>query len=472
MSLSDGFHLLSIYKAYLHSTKVLQSRFIEVNTSAMNCLLAEAGFRSNIKAIIGLIKLVFKSAIPKESTYPNCDVILFNSSNKGSFGPSMQALSERLSNRGFRCAMLSYTTLTLYELGEVKCVYGIPGFHRARNLYSAIFSLLIGACLLVQVLFAAKHSREVFFHILKRTFPTWLHLSYSQIRILEANNFLSLTGARILLTHIEKIPVANELVMVSKQKKIYSIFYCCEHPDALLAPIFSNEVWVWNRSIGNSVANEVIDNGIGNHPDIKVVGHHESDLIIERMKSSIDLDLPNQLSQKKIFIFISEYVKNKTWQRGPPTKICVEWLSIAANALPEWLFIFKGRPYQSLADVPGFDSPKDLPSNLILYQGAMSLQDLLSSGMIAAAGALGSLGLFAAAQSGIPSFRFKVTEVNMSMPFLDELTLMVGDPKALVDKLKDLELSIDILNEKLLNLPYRGKSLDQMEALACKHLLP
>ena len=58
------------------------------------------------------------------------------------------------------------------------------------------------------------------------------------------------------------------------------------------------------------------------------------------------------------------------------------------------------------------------------------------------------------------------------MPFLDELTLMVGDPKALVDKLKDLELSIDILNEKLLNLPYRGKSLDQMEALACKHLLP
>jgi hypothetical protein len=366
--------------------------------------------------------------------------------------------------------MLSYKTLTLYELGKEKCVYNIPGFYRASNLYSATFSLLRGGYVLARVLFATKNSSEVFFHILKRIFPIWLHLSLSHVRLVEANKFLYLTGVRLLLTHIEKIPLANELVMTSKLKNIYSIFYCCEHPDALLVPILSNEVWVWNQSIANSVAQEMSNVTNRNLPEIKVVGHHESDMILERMKSSTDLDFPNYLRREKIFIFISEYVKNKTWQRGPPTKICVEWLSMAAKALPEWLFVFKGRPYQSLADVPGFESPQELPPNLILYQGTLSLGDILSSGAVTAAGALGSLGLFAAAQSGIPAFRFKVTEVNMPMQFLDELAVTINNPKELVCHLNEIEIGADKPNSKLLNLPYRGKSLDQMETLAWKYL--
>jgi hypothetical protein len=470
MIISDGLHLVEIFKNYTKCTGSLKYFYPEVDGAAMNFIVADTGFRFNLRVVKNITKLVVNSLTPSYESYPRCDAIFFNSSNKLSFGPALNELANRLSKRGWICGVLSYDSITILNSTDISPKAPIPNFYRAKNVLNAIYALLRGLYVLVRILFSCRNSDEVYAHVTKRFLAAWLELAYSYLRSKEARNFLCATELKLFITHNEKIPISNEIVMCCHRNKIQSIYYFCEHPDAMVMPVYSKEVWVWSSEIKNSLMSELKSGNMNLPQSIRLVGHHESDLIIERMKSSVDLDLPNHLRQEKIFIFISEYVKNKTWQRGPPTKICVEWLSMVANALPGWLFVFKGRPYQSIVDVPGFNSPKDLPSNLILYQGALSLGDLLSSRRIAAAGALGSLGLFAAARSGIPSFRFKVTEVNMPMQFLDELAVTVNNPKELVSLLKKIDIGSEKSNSKLLNLPYRGKSLDQMETLAWKHL--
>jgi hypothetical protein len=473
LSLSDGLHLLNIFKKYSKSTAKLQKRFPEVYGSAMNCVLSDTTLRANIKIVVRFIKFFLASSKRGGEKYPKCDVVLFNSSNKTSFGPAIMGLSQRLVNQGYLCTVLSYDSITLFKPGGSSSSYPLTAFYRSSSFMGAVYIALREILVLMRIFIALKGDKIALPHILIRILPWWFELIGSYSRSIAASDFLKSSGARLVITHIEKIPVANELVMAANKLDIATILFLCEHPDILTQPVLSREVWVWNKTIAHSLSKEIIDFSGFSDKKIDVVGHYESDYILGMSRlSSEDLFFSSNLTpEKKIFVFISEYVENKTWKRGPITRICVEWLRIAAKNYPDWLFVFKSRPYQSNKFVPGFDYLDSAPpANLILYQGKMGLSDFLASERVTAAGALGSLGLFAAALSGIPSFRFVVSEPNMPMAFLDEFTVTLKNSSELVNALKEIEIHQSELNVKLLDIPYRGNSLRRMEALALEHL--
>lgn len=100
----------------------------------------------------------------------------------------------------------------------------------------------------------------------------------------------------------------------------------------------------------------------------------------------------------------------------------------------------------------------------------MTLPQMLASGHVSAAGALGSLGLFAASQSGIPSFRFVLTNEFITMNFLEEFSIVIKNSSDLVMVLQSLEHYRKLLASKISNTPFKGRSIDRMEELALSYL--
>ena len=315
--LSDGLHLLKIFREYVTCTSAINNQYQEINCSAMNCVLAETTLRTNVKAILRTFNLLILSLRPSISEYPKCDVVLFNSSNKPSFGPAITNLAERLAKKGFRCAVLSYEKINLMGPEGFRSNYPLTGFYRSNNFITALSSIARGTYVLLKVLLQTASNPLIFSHIVKRIIPTWQQLIFSYNRSKEASAFLKRSSPQLIITHIEKIPIAHELVMAATRQSIPTVLFLCEHPDVLTQPICSQEVWAWNKTIASSIIKEIVQFEGKQNKKIFVVGHHESDYIMSKDKISLlDLGLPiNQPTGQKIFIFISEYVENKTWKR-------------------------------------------------------------------------------------------------------------------------------------------------------------
>jgi hypothetical protein len=475
MRFTDGIHLLKIYEHYVKSTSVLSKAYPEISASALSCILSDTSTRSNIRAVINLIKLFLNSLFVYKVSYPKCDVILFNSSNKPSFGPAINELAMRLTRKGYSCGIISYDKITTIGYDGSQVISNLDSFYAARGFIHFISAAFRALIVSFKIQYVLVRENSVFFaYYLRRSLPNYYSLLISYIRSSHVDVFYECTKAKLLITHIEKIPIANELVMASDRNGVYTILFLCEHPDIMTQPIYSREIWVWNNDFADSVLYETSLFNKKIDKKLYIVGHYESDYILSlRNNKPIDYRFPiTSLRNRKIFLFISELVENSTWQRKPITGECVNWLKIAAKSLPDWLFIFKTRPYQNTTVVPGFDgSLQDLPENLVLYNGEQGLPQFLAYGDITAAGALGSLGLFAAAHCGIPCFRFIVSDPHMHMTFLDDFALKIYNPSDLTANLKSIDIHQNKLNSKLSTLSFRSQSMDRMEQLTVNRLI-
>ena len=473
MALDDGLSLYGLFESYLDMTNNLGKKYPEVQATAMNCLLANPSFRSTIKSLIGMVRYCFVPKAKNDRLNQSIDVLFFNSSNKPSFGPATNTLAKKIKARGYQCMVMSYKSSILLESGREDSVCSMDNFHRPKNIKIGLTSLFQGFFIAIRILLTLIKSKKNFTHFLVRFIPSWLELAVSNTRYAEAKKFLSENGVKIFITHNEKIPIAAEIGMAARELNIHTVYFLSEHPDKLTEPVDSDEIWVWNETIAE-LMREICEASVREtKQNIHVIGHPESDYV-ETLKN---LEKKNQnlpakyLTAENIFVFISEYVDNPTWKRGPITFECVRWLEEAARTLPDWLFIFKTRPYHHLKAVPGFDKGTErLPPNLSIYRGDMTLPEFFASGRVSAAGALGSLGLFSAAMSGIPSFRFVVSEPNIPMTFLEEYAIKVSDARDLSRELMNLSQHREELRAKTVKSCYRGGSITRMEKFTLERL--
>ena len=438
----------------------------------MNWTICDRGPRQSARALRDFARFLMSSG-RKRAKLPQCDVILFCSSDKASFGPAMAELAARLTRRSLRCGLLSYRNLRIADRdGTIADWQDVnERFYSGASLRQAALDAMHGLIAFFCLLEKVKDKRGALVHLLRRAASVWLELTLSRHRLRECCDFLRETGARLVVVHNEKVPIANELIIASRRLGRSTAYFLCEHPDILTQPVQSDEVWVWNEVITSSMRQVIATEKSEPAPEIHVVGHPESDYVLKKRANDVATLNPmdHWIHNGRVFLFISEYTTNKTWKRGPVTRACVRWLRDAAMDLPDWFFVFKTRPYHHAITLPELEDDS-MPDNMAIYREGAGLGDFLASGQVVAAGALGSLGLFAAAMCGIPSFRFNVSGRQMAMHFLDELTVPARSPEELIDGLKAVDRHRTALVKKIEGAPYRGRSLDRMEFLALRRL--
>ena len=471
----DGQHVLDLYQGYM---EFLQSRGsswpAEVRLTAMNIIVSDTRIKTIIKTIILLANHLFSKKNKSITKLPEIDALIFISSDKPSFSPALNSLAENILERNLSCGILSYNsvecrladgTLTTQPLNS-----RFPSETFLNKFNGLVFAAAVSTAVLAN-LFLSR--RELFFHLLKRASTLVYEIYISRVRSKACHELAVELNPKIFVTHIEKVPVANEMISELGSTAAKRILFLCEHPDTLIHPIASDEVWVWNHVIASEIVGREPRPSYLKKIAIEVVGHHESDRILAAQEREIFCSELETIfhPDKKIFIFISEYLENTAWDRGPITRLAVGWIKACAELMTDWQFVIKTRPYHSMAAMPGFDTDSTiLPTNVSVYRGGLGLYQIFASGRVAAAGATGSLGLFAAARSGIPGYRFVMNERHMEMRFLDELTVVVNAPEQLAQHLTDCDKHRKILHSKVIREPYRGRSLERMTDLVLRDL--
>lgn len=466
--LSDGWHIQEIYIEAMGSSKWLWNIFPETRAGLMSCIVAAPGLRENLRALKQIIILIFGFLSPSNAFFPKCDVILYSSSNKPSNRPALIALAKKLNDREISCGVL---TPTDFIFSKTDCSNIITKLHHCNSFMLACSSVAGSLLGLLSLLVCAIPNKKFFFHLLPRFFCAWNELAHSRARFAGVKDFLDQTSAKIVLTHNEKIPVASELIFASLKRNIKTVLFLCEHPDVLAKPVLSDELWVWDDSIKTSMkARNYWFENISS-PNIEVVGHPESDFVTEKKYEFVNFPkmLNDRINDRKVFVFISEYVENKTWDRGPVTSICLNWLIDVAIKCPDWFFLFKTRPLHH-NNLPPQLSVENWPENILICRDELELNDILASDRVFAAGALGSLGLYCSARVGIPSFRFNVSDRQMKMDFLDEITFPINNSEQLFEALKEKDCLRAKLPVESVKWQHRGDAIQQMEILLLKLL--
>lgn len=470
---------LATWQAYKAATRSHWERWpqflaagysIVLSQSVENGLAGKMGaFRKSLWTAARFLKY---SGRPRLSL-PPCDALLFHASDKPSAQPATDLLAERLTRKGFRCAVVSPSAIRVSVAGEdgdgsdglAHDQWTRSGLGRLRAL-----ALLIGSVRATVVLLALlwRRDRQVTSFVLDHLFEVWRLLLASSSLTYAVDRLVNRLSPRLLIVNENRVPLASELLLSPASKGAHKVFFCNELPLVTQEPFLADEVWVWNQTVADSFRRVATD---GTAPTFSVVGNAESDLAV-----AVPLDgegaseVRRQAERRPVLLFLSQYLSRNRLNLEDLTKEAVEWLYHAARERPDWYFVFKTRPSHHQVTAPWLERFSEL-ENAAISRDEATFAEFLGWDNLAAVASFRSTGLYVAASLGKPALRFLVSSAQPPIPVIDEIATAVHSPGELVDVIAGLDVrggGSSMAEDK--RFPYRGATLNRMESLSLERL--
>jgi hypothetical protein len=415
-----------------------------------------------------------------------CDIVLFHSSSKpGAQGP-ITALADRLTRRGYRCAVFSSSDMHLWQRdnsnpAEIQIV-AVDDYKQRFIKGSGYLSSLKkwGRSAYISFKLLSRIRREApaaLSNLFTEPSKTIHQLLLSSHRLAAANEMLKQLEPSLLITMHERLPIISEVLLAKQSLNTPKILYHYEEPLIQSYPVISKTVLVWNKTAEAELLKFA---GTETHPDISIVGNYEIDSILEGIRSRKPFSVAEEDFRKKtrgkpVLLYLSQYGQLGAGFTKSPRE-ATEWLEYAAEHCPEWCFIIKPRPFHYNKNEPGSESLVR-HDNVLISPEEMTMAQLLRWPSVKVVASIYSTGLCAAAGAGKTALRLLVPHRKEAHPVIDEVAACIDSPEALVKALNDLHQArqeVDIINTSIdredPRFPYRGHTIERMEELCLKFL--
>ena len=388
--------------------------------------------------------------------YGACDVLIYCSSDKPSVQPAMNWLARRLCDSGLRTCLWGPAGLTWYAReGE-----SAPATTSVSGALSWQDAAVAGwwTC---RTYVAARMSGEALAVRLARRPGRLLcekAASRSDGRL--ARTVLARLSPAFVLTNGEQTRMGVMLTGQARRQGVPVAWFFNEWPTWQMAPILSDEVWVWNEWVRDAIMTMPSCNG--RTPRVEVVGMAQLDCMQDQASDRAETAL--KLPEKPTLVFVSEHIPAYAHHNAAATGAALGWIGRAAAALPDWNFLVKPRPYHAGAALPGEAALDRLP-NVRILRDDEPLTRILAAPQVRAMAALSSSALLLAAATGRIALRMAVDVTTFPIPALDRAVVRADSAKAFIAA---LESAKPVTNA--VAFPYRGQVLARMHALCAERV--
>jgi hypothetical protein len=491
---SDGLHIPTrIWSAYREATRskwkknpvFLTAGYILITSEPLRSNVVSV-FKSGITALTNTLKFL-KNSGTVTPIIDSCDALIFRSSNKPSTEAPTNILAQRLAASGFRCAVIEGSRkLSIWEPESKTAVdprateianystWLSSSSSRLRATSLILRSVFDATALIMLLLLRGGSARAV---LKIGPFNIWLQLLMSNRRLEASKEILRVMNPRLLLINSERVPVGAELVNASSGTRTRKILFMNELPLPAVVPVLSDEAWVWNKSVVDSIGEASSDYPT---PKLATIGSAELDVV--RRSSTMPNDSEETLRQwandSPVFLFIVDYYESKLRDTKDLAAEAHRWVHHTAVQHPTWKFIFKTRPVHHEIELPGLGSLTDL-DNMLISRGDVDLERFLNWKNLAAVGGYSSTALYVAAGTGVPVFRFRISRHQFDIPVIDEVTFPIKSEIQLDEAIYDLSSDDQPLHDRRTlvededsNFPHLRLTLEIMENRCLEILSP
>lgn len=480
-NISDGYyyHLDSIV-TYLKAVEPLWKKIpIFFATRFPIILSSHKGIKHKFKSLHNIYKWCISHYYLAENlnlNLPKSDVLLYYSSVKPNWYPATEVLAINLSHKGLCCALITRNKIDILNGRKIKSTstnnfirlsFSLEKLTTGKFRSSQIFfrSIYYSIILYVQIFL---NKPILITTILNNPFQVWYEMLLSLERTVISDYILAQLKPKVILTNGDHLPLAAEIIQSKYAKSAHKIWFFNELPYADMLPIFSDEVWVWNKHVVD-VFKKIIPRR--SKTKFNIIGRPEIDFTLRRPNQLLEENkLFQQTKSKNVLLFISEYIEGHIFNTYEMTKEAINWLAYAANLCPNWYFVYKSRPHHHNDDIPGTEFIKNL-KNFIVPKTSINLKDYLNWPNTKVVASCSSTGLFVAAGCGIEAFRLKVSAKSFPMSIIDEVSTIIDSPDQLIKLLNDIDnnrLKLSKFDPEI--FPYKGKTLQRMKMLCLHHL--
>lgn len=419
-------------------------------------ILGDWGSQSEQAACVRSVRKRWGARALRSEDFPrgDCDILIYCSSDKPSVQPAMNWLAQRLGRAGLRVCLWGPGGLAWYSCETSDEMAAVPTAALC-GLFSWWDVAAAGwwAC---QTYVHARLSREALGRRLAdRPARLLCEMAASRSDARLARTVLDRLSPAFIVTNGEQTRMGVMLTAQAQTQGVPVAWFFNEWPTWQMAPIISDEVWVWNDWVRDAIMALPWCNG--REPRVEIIGMAQLDCMQDQAADHRGLDWG--LPEKPTLVFVSEHIPAYAQHNSAGTRAAMGWIGRAAAALPDWSFLVKPRPYHARAPLPGEDGLARLP-NVRILRDEMPMAQLLSAPQVRAMAALSSSALLLAAATGRLALRLAVDATTFPIPALDQAVVRADSAEALIAALVSAEPpSITAA------FPYRGQVLERMHAL-------
>ena len=296
------------------------------------------------------------------------------------------------------------------------------------------FSSLLSLIFLFKILYKEEKFKKFF---LNRFFTALFEIFYSHCRYVFFKKIFKEQKIKLFLTHNEKLQVSNELSYIFKEKKVNSILACSEHATHLLSPVYANKIFVLDNIFKKDLIKKKIKK-----TNIIVVGSSEIDFILSELKTRKKKYLG---TKDNIFIFISDFLKNDSWNRYLITKQVHNMIIDIAKNNKKWNFYIKPRPNHYNAKLPLIEIIKKT-KNIKILSKEYDLIDLINLKNKKVFGGISSLALYTTSNMGFDTLVFKLYKKQYIHNFINKKGVIIENSNQFTNYLSAYSKKSHILN--------------------------
>ncbi len=448
----DGWQTLAEFEAF---TRVFGNRACEPCVHALRnpLILGDWSSRSEEAACISGARKRWRAPTLRSADLSQgaCDVLIYCSSDKPSVQPAMSRLARRLGDSGFRICLWGPTGLTWYsrEVAQPRATASVYGSLSWQDLAVAGW----WAC---RTYAEARMSGEALAaRLARRPGRLLCEMAASRSDSRLARMVLAHLSPAFVLTNGEQTRMGVMLTGQARRQGVPVAWFFNEWPTWQMAPILSDEVWVWNEWVRDAIVTMPWCNGRG--PRVEVIGMAQLDCMQDQASDRGEPEL--KLPEKPTLVFVSEHIPAYAHHNGEATRAALGWIGRTAAAMPDWNFLVKPRPYHANAALPGEAMLERLP-NVRILRDEESMSRILAAPQVRAMAALSSSALLLAAATGRIALRMAVDVTTFPIRALDQAVVRVDSAEALIAALEG-----EAQPTNAAAFPYQGKVLARMHAL-------
>lgn len=396
--------------------------------------------------------------------YGKCDVLIYCSSNKPNVYPALFQLAKCLSSAGVSTLYWGPKRFDWFNSLQTSTSSLRPTLHRDYNIWrkAAFFDLPASLWHTGWVYLKTVRANTVLAKRL-RSNPRRLLAEIVLARHAEhtIGRWLKHLKPSLIITNGEQTPVGVGLTAAAKIAAIRTVWFFNEWPTAQQLPVLSDELWVWNDIVAQSM--KTLQPAEFSRPQIEVIGLAQLDCMEEQAECGVVK--PVALPRERYLLYLSEHIPVYAHNNHHATERSLAWLADTARRTPQWNFLIKLRPYHTDAPLPGESHLEGL-DNITILRDNVSIAELLATKSIRAFAALSSSGLLLAAATGRQAFRLAVTGEPYPIEPLDNAVQRINSADALCDA---LAMPTPEINNSV--VPYRGQVLKRMCSLCMQRIV-
>ena len=472
--LADGFEFCPVARSYLRAIQPVWRIFPAFHAVHIPIVWsARESFKTSWKKLGEVWKTKVRSGKRAQFSIGRADALLFYSSAKPNWQPATEALAETLAESGKTVALCTSDKLeTLRWEGNRIVREHVPDFspvlqHGVGVTQSTIgFVVSLLEAVFLYVLLALR-DRNLWRVICRNPAHLWLQLLLSNHRFQVANRLIAQVQPQMILTNGEHIPFAAELTLAKKGRRAQHVAFFNENTTPNIGLLASDEIWVWNDTVAKALEKNLLP---GERITTRVMGRAEIDFACMKPKevSVEEKELRQRASGKNVLLFLADSIPGDEIELL--NEEALRWIASAAKAMPNWMFIFKSRPFHHGKEMKGLHLIRDLP-NCVIPRTEITLQNFLDWENIRAVTACSSTALMVSAARGKVALRFLASKRITSLPATDEVSIAVHSLEQLIQVLKQFEIVqssyLSLIQQRMAQFfPYQGKVIERMLDLA------